>query len=215
MNEADPEKILSAIEKELTCVKFASFGKVKVSTKSKDQKVLETLQKEKVQIVKKAPVNKSLIVENIDEKMTSVMKRIETTQHEKDIRSLEHLRNTKGKAASIFALKDKVLGKKKGQQEQVFITNPITGEDVYNPEQIKSVSLSYLTNLLKTKEPKDEYVNIIAMKKTLHYERMLEQVPDDLEELSLESFLKALELIRKKPGNKYSQGRRKPKVSSF
>ena len=203
MSENDPENIFRAIEKELTCIKFASFGKVKTYTKSKDQKHLEALQREKIKIANDAPINKSLVVEDIEGKMTTVMKKIETRTFEKDMEALEFIKQSKGKSASIFALKDKVIGRKKTQQEQIVIIDPATGEEVYEPEKIKSVSLSYLSNLLKTKEPNDEYADIIARKKALHYERMLEQIPNDLEEMPLESFFKTLENIQKKPGNKY------------
>ena len=50
INSEDPEIVFKVIEKELNSVKFASFGKVKTYTKSKDQKYLEALQREKMKI---------------------------------------------------------------------------------------------------------------------------------------------------------------------
>ena len=115
---------------------------------------------------------------------------------------IKRLKN-KGKAAELFSLRDKILGKRKGTQDQVVINDPETGEDVYTPEEIKKVSLKYLVNLLKTKVPKPEYAEIIAKKKELHYKRMEEEITNDIDELPIESFMKTLEIIQKKPGNKY------------
>ena len=80
-----------------------------------------------MKIVNDTPANKSMMVEDIDNKMTSVMRKIETTKFEKDIKALEYLKQTKFKSASIFALKDKVVGTKKAQQEQIVIIDPATG----------------------------------------------------------------------------------------
>ena len=41
------------------------------------------------------------------------------------------------------------------------------------------------------------------MKKEAHYERMKEEIPDDIDELPFESFVKTLEVLQKKPGHKY------------
>ena len=65
------------------------------------------------------------------------------------------------------------------------------------------MSLEYLLNLLKTREPKPKYAEIIREKKELHYKRMAEEVHDDIEELPIESFMKTLEVLQKRPDNKY------------
>ena len=135
--------------------------------------------------------------------MTSVLKKMEDRKFEKDMFELDNIRKNKGKAAEIFALKDKILGKKKITQDQVVVNDPETGLDVYTPDEIKRVSLNYLVNLLKTKEPKPEYSEIVSRKKDLHYERMEENLEDDIEELPVDSFWKTLEVIQKKPGKKY------------
>ena len=203
LKNEEPEIILKGIEKELTKVKFASFGKVKVHTKTKDQKKMDNLQTEKLKIIGDNPVNKTFLIESIDKKMSATLKSIEQNKFDKDMNELQRIKYTKGKAAAVFSLKDKVLGKKKTQQEQVVVTDPETGVDVYCPEEIKRVSLNFCVNLLKTKEPKEDYKELIARKKELHYQRMIERIPNDLEDLPVESFYKVLNTLIKKPGNKY------------
>ena len=112
-NEEDPEKVLKCIEKELTSVKFASFGKVKHSSKSKEQKKLDTLQTEKIKVSDEEQVNKNEIIESIDKEMTSVLKSIENKKFEKDINQLESIKKSKGRAAATFSLKKMIVGKKK------------------------------------------------------------------------------------------------------
>ena len=58
-DDVDPETLLAKIEKELTSVKFAAFGKVKVSSKSKNAIKLEKLQSEKNRIIKEKRVNET------------------------------------------------------------------------------------------------------------------------------------------------------------
>ena len=176
MDSEDPVTILRVIDKEVTKVKFANFGKVKISTQNKDQKALESLQREKLKISKENPVNKSILLESVDRQMAAVLKDIEQNKFATDIKQLEFLKHNKGKAAAVFSLKDKVIGKKKAAQEQVVIVDPESGNEVYSPEDIKRVSLNFVVNLLKTKEPKDEYADMVATRRQLHYERMSEAI---------------------------------------
>ena len=84
------------------------------------------------------------------------------------MRCLEEIQSNKGKSSAVFNLRDKVLGKKKGTQEQVAVINPETGQYVYTAKEIKQVSLNYCVNLLRKKEPPDEFKDIVANNLLLH-----------------------------------------------
>ena len=202
MDLNSPSTISRAIEKEITSVKFASFGKVKVSSKSIDQKSLEKLQREKDRLFegecKQSEINA------IDDEIATTLKRIEKNKLKRDIIDLERLKVAKGKSAAVFALKDKILGRKKSQPEKIVLTDPVTGKDAYSPEEIKRVTVNYLTHILKTKEPEGKYIEFVNKKRDLHEERMLETIPNDIEELPVESFFQVLESLHKRPGMKYS-----------
>ena len=60
---------------------------------------------------------------------------------ETELQLLKDVKNKKGKSASIFALKNKVVGMKKMEQEATIIKNPTDGKEVTEPEQIRKVSL--------------------------------------------------------------------------
>ena len=59
------------------------------------------------------------------------------------------------------------MEKRKSQQDQVVVKDPITGKELHTPKEIKAASLDYLTNLLKTKEPQGKYIDIVRNKKKL------------------------------------------------
>ena len=110
---------------------------------------------------------------------------------------------SKGGEACVFSLKEQILGKKQADQDQVVLTDPVTGKDVYSPEEIKCVSLDYLVSILKTNVPNEKYAEMVAWRKEVHYERMKEIIPNDQEDLPEETFWKTLEKLRQRPGNKY------------
>ena len=83
------------------------------------------------------------------------------------------------------------------------IFDPVSGKEIYDPETIKTTTLNYCINLLTNREPKQNYQQIIDMKEKLHRERMVEKLDNDVEELSLQTYIKTLESLKKKSGNKY------------
>ena len=172
LNVDDPEEILRTIDKELDKVKYACFGKVKISSKTKDMKKIDVLQSRKQEITESNKDDKEKLLNEIDKELAQTLKDIEADKHEKDMRELEGLKKSKGKSAAVFGLRDKILGKKKSAQEQVVITDPSTGEDVYTPEEIKRVSLDYCVNLLTQKKPKAKYKERIKGKQIRHQEHM-------------------------------------------
>ena len=100
-------------------------------------------------------------------------------------------------------MKEKILGNKKGNQDQVVLTDPATGNDVHSPDEIKRVSLDYLLSILKTKEPHDKHKELVLRRKEQHFERMEERIDNDLEEMPEETFWKVVSKLEQKPGNKY------------
>ena len=136
------------------------------------------------------------MIEEINDKIALKLKTIKEKQFEKDINHLKELRKNKGKAAATFHLKDKILGNKKTQQEPVVVIDPETGSEVTKPTDIKKASLKYCVDLLKDREPKEEFREIVQNKDVLHQERMREDVIDDIEELPFEVFTKTLSILK-------------------
>ena len=70
------------------------------------------------------------------------------------------------------------------------------------PSEIMEVCANYCQNLLKNREPKQEYKLDLEMKKIIHNVRMAERHDDDLE-FTHEKFNEMIKRIRTRCGNKY------------
>ena len=110
---------------------------------------------------------------------------------------MNDLKSKKGKSASIFAIKDKVIGKKKMEQEATIIKNPVDNIAVTEPEQIRQISLKYCTDLLTNRQPRGNFLEDIQWKKEIHELRMQEQYDDDIQ-FSRELFEKSLKALKQK-----------------
>ena len=120
----DTTKAMKVIGDELTKVKFKAFGKVKVSNTAKANEELEKLQKKKCVAIMDNKSDLEDELEKIDIKMAENLLCEQRNFFEKEIKHLKDLKYRKGKSASIFSLKNKVVGAKKVEQEATVIKNP-------------------------------------------------------------------------------------------
>ena len=123
---------------------------------SKEQREVESHQKEKIS-------NESNNGE-LDKKISIALDKVNKANFDRELKSIFETKQKKGKAASIFLLKDKVIGSKKVRSEPVMIEDPEAGIPIDTPEGIKSVSLEYCTKLLTNREPKPSFQHIAGMK---------------------------------------------------
>ena len=120
---------------------------MQVSVKSKHipnqkkMRKLDNLQAKKLNLVEnKYSQNKDAKIEVIDSEIAELLDEMRSSQYKTDIEKLQKLNHAKGKSAATFVLCKKLLGNKKGGQEQIMILNDETGEEVYDHEEIKRVS---------------------------------------------------------------------------
>ena len=114
------------------------------------------------------------------------------------------LKKAKGQAASVFRLRDKVLGEKKLKPEAITIEDPSTGVMIDFPERIREVTLNYCIELLTNRIPREDFKEIVEKKKDLYKERMKEAIHNEEHEcISMEDFSKAIEKISEKHKDKY------------
>ena len=197
--EDNPDKIMTAIRKELDKVKFAAFGKVKVKLKPKADKELVNLQKQKIDCFDAdKDESKEEKIKELDIKIAEHLILEQRKQFEKELLSMKELRKT----ALIFNLKDKIVGKRKVGQEATVLIDPKTKEEVNTPAGIKKVSIDYCQDLLTNREPKADYKEDLELKQIIHQVRMVEKVENDIE-FSQEIFQTSLDMLKKKNGHKY------------
>ena len=74
-----------------------------------------------------------------------------------ELESLSNLKESKGKTAALFQLKNKVVGSRKASQEPTTIIDPDSGAVVFTPNKIKETILKYCKNLLTNRIPNKDY----------------------------------------------------------
>ena len=124
-------------------------------------------------------------------------------QLETDFKSLSETWKNKGKSASVFKLKESIVGPKKTKQEPSSVKDPQTKKEVFDVETIKQKSLDYCVNLLTNRAPLEKYKEDIESKRNVHEERMKSRNNDDEIEYSDDFFWDALAGLKKKGNRKY------------
>ena len=141
--------------------------------------------------------------DEIDVKLGNALSRLNQKKLEEECDYLERTEKAKGKSASIFSLKERILGRKNSPSESQAIEDPSSGFLIREHDKIKEVTLKYCAKILTNKKPNKGYENILKRKEELHAERMEEEIGEDIEELSREQFDDALKHVSKKHSEKY------------
>ena len=189
-------EMMNRLENVTTKVKFKCFGKVRNSRRMESDKELDILYSEK----SKATTDDG--IQEAELKIAGKLLEKQRKEYETKLEQLKNIQKSKGRSAAIFKLREKVIGSKKEGMESVAMKDPITGNILYDPDQLKKASESYLSNLLKNREPKEDYVEGLKTLRSLHEVRMSEVVTNN-EHLTEQDFDKMLTKIKKKKAEKY------------
>ena len=201
----DPDWIMKKIDKELTSIKFRAFGKVKVKKRNTDEDdSLEELLKEKEYFVKRKTKDnqKENEIDEVDLKISKALQVKQNVKLNNEFGRLSTKMKSKGKAAVVFDMKDSIFGGKKTSDEPSMIIDPKSKKPVFKPSEIVEISADYCQNLLKNKNPKEEFEDDLYWKHQVHKVRMEETIDTDMS-FSREMFDETLDSLRKKTGNKY------------
>ena len=174
MRIEDTNGCMEKIEKELVNIKLKAFGKITLNKKNKRKPTVQNL-------IQKQNVN------------DIIRKHNQNIKNQKE--EIREVKIKKVKVAAIFNLCEDIIGKEASSNDPVVVTDPETGIDVMDPEEIKRVSLKYCVNILTNKEPKEEYKKQFKFKEELHEIRMLEKLEGDINELSDEMFYEAIRKV--------------------
>ena len=189
-------EMMTSIEKVSNKIRFQCFGKVRNSRRLEGDKTLENLYKEKLKTTSDAESKA------IETKIADILIKNQKEEYEKKLDYLKTIKQDKGKSAAIFKLKDKVVGSRKEGCETVSMNDPISGEMICDPEELKKASVKYLSSLLEKREPKEEFKRDLQTLKLLHHSRMEEQCNED-DELTEKDFDELMKRIKKKKAEKY------------
>ena len=105
-------------------------------------------------MIEKANNTKNESDDDVSEKIelvdSEILKNLKTEQNEKfmkEIKSLNDLQRTRGKAAKVFRLKGDIVGKKKNPQEPTAVKDPVTGNTVTDPTEINEIIIKFVQKL--------------------------------------------------------------------
>ena len=163
--ELEEDEVMAKVDQIQDKIKFAAFGKSKpqtVTAKNNQQKIEKSETEEAKELLKR--------------------------QSDRMREALEKVRNTKGRVAKIFEMKDIIAGKKKAAQEVQAIRDPETGELVVSNTKIKEVTLKYCLNTLKNNEPEEDMKELIKLKEKVHALRMRTKELDREYEITEEEY---------------------------
>ena len=193
------KKISKAIDKS----KFQAFGKVKVKDTPLYKKEIDALYTKKTKLLLEKDFDeKDVKVKEVDKEIAEQLLSEQRKNLENELSKLKEIKAQKGRAASVFHLKERIVGSKKSQQEPAVIRDPDTKEYVTDAKEIKRISLKYCVDLLTNREPKDGYEEIVEMKRRVHKERMAEIIEDEFD-FTRKFFDDCLEAVKKKNNKKY------------
>ena len=161
---------------------------------------MEKLYEDKILHTSKKSDN--LFLSEIDNKISDLLIQKQRIDYEKKLETLNNLKNSKGRSAAVFKLRSQILGLKKVRQEAAAIEDPATNTLVFENDEIKSVSLNYLKDLLTNREPKAEYKSDLKVIHMVHKARMNEVVEDD-DDLTYDDFCDMLKNLKKNNKEKY------------
>ena len=199
----DTDKMMGIIDKELTKIKFKTFGKVKEKSSIKIDKEVKELESKKKELFRNNEDTEDK-VRDIDSKLATTLLKKQREAFEKEMNHLRDLKGTKGNAALVFKLREKIVGTKAVVSEAVAIVDPESNIEVKTPADIRRASLQYCCELLTNRKPCEEFMEDIHMKEVIHRLRMNEEdEADDEHELTEDKFEQTYKTLFKRPGEKY------------
>ena len=129
---------------------MSCFGLKEVNGKRKEDKVLDNLYLKRKHLLEN---NDEKQVKDVEICITEKLLDRQRSEYEEKLKNLKELKANNGNQAALFKLKAKITGDKKSTQEAVSMTDPDSGEMMFDPKTIKEASSIYLTKLLTNFEP--------------------------------------------------------------
>ena len=151
---------------------------------------------------KRSKLESNVSTNDVEKEISHKLLELQREEVEKEIKEVMLLKQSKGKSAAVFNTLKKICGSKKVGQEQVAMRDPNTNIVVFEPREIKKVSLQYCVDLLTKREIYNEHKDYFYIQDMIHVLRYGDKSKDDAE-LSLEDFEKRLKLLNTKCKEKY------------
>ena len=162
----DPTEEYKKIASEREKCKHKSFGKVTYRPEKNDLKETASLiEEEKFILEKKSTYNtNSIELENIDELIAKSIRDHHKSKLDREFSRLENTIKTKGNVSAVFDLKNTIVGGKVKSQDKAAIECPNSKNLITDMDKIKSHTVNYCVELLKSNKPHPEYEELVDAK---------------------------------------------------
>ena len=185
------------IEKVLTKKKFGAFGKIKIKRKSEDKELQNLLN------VKASKIAENKSIDDVEEAINGKLFELQKEEVENEIEKVMMIKQKKGRSAAIFKTLTKICGDRKETQEQVAMIDPLTRAWIYEPNQIKEVSLKYCVDLLTQRNIDKKHEQYFFVQDMLHWVRYQDMQQQNGDQLCRGDYDNRLKLLKTKHQDKY------------
>ena len=195
-------ELMNNIEKKLNKIKFKAFGKVRRQPSLPDKELRKLVAlKEKVY---SEPTVKRSEVEKVESDLNKKLIELQREDLEKEVKTIKATIAQKGRAAAMFKLFESVNGPKKLGQDPVAMIDPKSNKLVFDPSEIKKISLEYCYNLLQKSTANPGFENEIFVQDMLHLARNeTNEDFDDSGDITVNDMKSRMKKLAKKGPEKY------------
>ena len=97
--------------------------------------------------VKASKLEQKEDIQQVDKAIGTKLLKLQKDDLEKELEQLMTIKKSKGRCAAVFNTFQKICGDKKAKREQVSMVDPDSNIAIYDPKELKSVSLKYYANM--------------------------------------------------------------------
>ena len=163
--------------------------------KNRDNKDLQRLFE-----VKASKLEQKEDIEEVDKAISTKLIELQKDDVEKELEQLMTTKKNKGRCAAVFKTFQKICGNKKANQEQVSMIDPVSKVAIFDPSELKSVSLKYCVDLLTQHTANDDLEKDFFIQDIIHLVRNENGLD---EEFGMKDFEDRMKVLETKCANKY------------
>ena len=107
-------------------------------------------------------------IEEVDKAISTKLLELQKDDVEKELEQLRTIKKSRGRCAAVFNTFQKICGDKKAKQEQVSMVDPESNIAIFDPKELKSVSLKYCVDLLTQHTANDDLEKDFFIRDIIH-----------------------------------------------
>ena len=118
--------------------------------------------------VKSSKMEAKVATDEVESAINIKLLELQKDEVESEIEEIMTTRKTKGRSAAIFGTLQKICGGKKSSQEQVAMIDPCSKLSIFDPNEIKTVSVQYCVDMLTKHNSYEDYADNYYIQDMIH-----------------------------------------------